>query len=257
MTKILCVIPARSGSKGLPHKNIKPFCGKPLIAWNIEQALASKYPMRVIVSTDSEQYAAIAKAAGAEVPFLRPAAISQDMSTDHELFLHALAWLRDNEGYEPELVLQLRPTYPTRTVAQIDDCIDKFLAVKDHYDSLRTVIPTPKSPFKMYTMAWREFGLVDLRPLVHSLPGLPEPHNSCRQSLPPTYMHNGNIDIIKPEVIWSGSMSGERILPVVYDAGDNFDIDTEEDWNKAEVAASAATKAAAAAKAATSAEECQ
>ena len=88
--KILCIIPARSGSKGIPHKNIKLFHNKPLLAWSIIQAQQSKYNMRIIVSTDSENYSNIANDYGAETPFLRPSEISQDSSTDYECIKHYL-----------------------------------------------------------------------------------------------------------------------------------------------------------------------
>ena len=86
--KILCIIPARSGSKGIPHKNIKNLCGKPLLSWSIEQAQKSKHYMRIIVTTDSEEYAEIARKYGAETPFIRPKEISQDLSTDLEFIQH-------------------------------------------------------------------------------------------------------------------------------------------------------------------------
>ena len=105
--KILCIIPARSGSKSLPHKNIKDFKGKPLLAWSIDQAKNSNYcdKMRIIVSTDSKHYAEIAKKWGAEVPFLRPEEISGDKSTDYECMKHAIDWLQQNDNYVPDIIL--------------------------------------------------------------------------------------------------------------------------------------------------------
>lgn len=240
MSKILCVIPARSGSKAIPSKNIKPFCGEPLLCWSIKQALASAYPMRVIVSTDSEEFAAIARAAGAEVPFLRPAEISGDLSIDEEFMFHALWWLKEYEGYVPDILVHLRPTYPTRSVAVLDRCIQRFLEVRHSYDSLRTLVPAEKTPFKMYR-------ILDGRaePLFRTLEGVHEPFNNCRQALPQTYVHNCCVDILRADLPLRGTMSGERIYPFFMEAGDFFDIDTEEDWIKAE----AAQKAEALAKA--------
>ena len=150
--KILCIIPARSGSRGIIDKNIILLNGKPLIVYSIEQALNSKYYkyMRIIVSTDSEKYALISKKYGAEVPFLRPKEISQDLSLDEEFINHTVDYLRSVENYYPDIILQLRPTYPTRKVEIIDKCIELFLEKRDEYDSLRTVIPYEKSPYKMY-----------------------------------------------------------------------------------------------------------
>ena len=227
--KILCIIPARAGSKEIPNKNIKPFRGKPLLAWSIEQARAAAYPMRIIVSTDSQEYAAIARSYGAEVPFLRPPEISQDLSIDEELFAHALNWLKQHEGYEPDILVHLRATYPTRSVETLNNCIRTFLAVKDKYTSLRTVVPTEKTPFKMYRM-------VDgaLEPLFRTLEDIHEPFNNCRQRLPPTWTHNCCIDILTPAVVRSGSMSGDRIYPYSMHRGEFFDIDTDADWASAE-----------------------
>ena len=97
--------------KGIPHKNIKHLCGKPLLSWTIDQAKKSKYEMRIIVSTDSEKYVEIATNYGAETPFLRPKEISQDLSTDLEFIEHALKELKKND-YVPDFIVQLRPTYP-------------------------------------------------------------------------------------------------------------------------------------------------
>ena len=109
MTEVLALIPARGGSKGIPRKNIRLFAGHPLIAWSIAAAKRSEYVTRVIVSTDDEEIAAVAREHGAETPFLRPAEFAQDNSTDLPLFEHALKWLEEVEGYRPEVVVQLRP----------------------------------------------------------------------------------------------------------------------------------------------------
>ncbi len=113
--KILAIIPARGGSKGLKNKNILPLLGHPLIAYSIKASLDSKRINRVIVSTDSKEIAVVAKQYGAEVPFMRPAEIAQDMSTDMEMFLHALGWLKKNEDYVPDIIVHLRPTSPVRS----------------------------------------------------------------------------------------------------------------------------------------------
>ena len=146
--KILCLIPARSGSKGLPDKNIKMMVGKPLMAWSIQQAKDTEYwrggDMRIVVSTDSEKYKDIAIKWGGEVPFLRPKELSGDDSTDLMFIKHALKWLDENEKYNPDYILHLRPTQPCRKKGLIDDCLNKFIG--SEFDSLRTVIPTIKPP---------------------------------------------------------------------------------------------------------------
>ena len=136
--KILALIPARGGSKGIPRKNIVNLCGKPLIAYSIEQALASKWINRVIVSTDDEEIVAISRQYGAEVPFMRPEEFAQDLSPDIDVFRHALQWLETNEGYIPDIVLNHRPVCPIRKVETIDRAIELFINTQ-HDDSLLSV----------------------------------------------------------------------------------------------------------------------
>src|SRR5512136_151314 len=110
MTEVLAFIPARGGSKSIPRKNIRSFAGHPLIAYSIAAGLAAESVTRVIVSTDDEEIAAVARRYGAETPFLRPAELSQDNTPDLPVFQQALEWLDENEGYRPEILVQLRPT---------------------------------------------------------------------------------------------------------------------------------------------------
>lgn len=225
---ILCIIPARSGSKGIPHKNIKNLCGKPLLSWSIEQAQKSKYKMRIIVSTDCEKYAELAREYGAETPFLRPKDISQDLSTDYEFIIHAIEELK-KENYVPDFIVQLRPTYPTRKVETLDKTIKLFIENRDKYDSLRTVIPFDKSPYKMYRIEDNE-----LKPLFREISGIIEPYNQCRQNLPETYLHNGYIDILNTNIVLNGRISGERIYPFLMCKNEYHDIDYEEDFKEVE-----------------------
>lgn len=226
---ILCIIPARSGSKGIPHKNIKLFHDKPLLAWSINQAQQSKYDMRIIVSTDSQQYATIANNYGAEIPFLRPSEISQDLSTDYECIKHCLDWLNLNENYIPDIVLQLRPTQPLRKIDTIDKCLDIFIQNRNNYDSLRTVVEFEKSPYKMYNIVNNQ-----LIPLFTEINNIKEPYNQCRQVLPKTYLHNGYIDIFNADIINNNTISGLNIYPYVMNKNNIIDIDTNNDWIKAE-----------------------
>lgn len=233
MTKILCLIPARSGSKGLPDKNIKIMVDKPLMAWSIEQAKDTEYykrgNMRIVVSTDSEVYKDIGLKWGAEVPFLRPKLISNDDSTDLMFIKHALNWLEKNQQYKPDYILHLRPTQPCRKKSLIDDCLNKFIGPGSKFDSLRTVISTEKTPYKMYSKVDNE-----LIPLFNNVHGLLEPYNMGRQYLPKTYLHNGYVDIIKTKLIKQDLLSG-KILAYEMKECDNIDIDTINDWKKAEL----------------------
>jgi CMP-N,N'-diacetyllegionaminic acid synthase len=225
--KIIAIIPARSGSKGIPDKNIKLYKEKPLLAHSILQALQSKHITEVYVSTDSIQYKEIALQYGALVPFLRPSEFSDDLSPDIDLFKHFLEYYQENnnETY-PDIIVQLRPTYPNRTVELLDNCIETFINNYDSYDSLRTVIPLNKSPYKMYYIGEQNL----LIPYLLTYKDIIEPYNQARQLLPQTYLHNGCIDIIKSHTIINKNLlSGNNIYPFVMDENENNDIDTEED----------------------------
>ena len=127
MKKILAIIPARSGSKSVKNKNIRLINGKPMIAYSIEHAKASKYINRIIVTTDSEEYAAIAREYGAETPFIRPSELAQDSSLDVDVFEHALNYLEKEENYVPDVIVHLRPTDPVRNPEDIDKMIEMML----------------------------------------------------------------------------------------------------------------------------------
>jgi len=214
--KILCLIPARSKSKGIIHKNIKLLNNKPLLAYSIEQAKESIYyknnQMRIVLTTDSEKYAEIGISYGAEVPVLRPSEISEDLSTDFEFMEHMVNYLKNTENYYPDIILQLRPTQPMRKLEDIDNCLQLFIENYDEYDSLRTIVPIEKSPFKMYQL--KNDVLI---PLFETLEvndkKIIEPFNQCRQLLPQCYLHNGYIDILKPDLLKDNKISGNRIYP--------------------------------------------
>ena len=135
--KNLVIIPARSGSKGISGKNIKVIAGKPLIAWSIENACTSRHVDRVIVSTDSNEIADIAKEFGAEVPFLRPENLSDDFATTESAMIHVLNLLESNEGYMPDNVVLLQATSPVREKDSIDQAIEYFISSRS--DSLLSV----------------------------------------------------------------------------------------------------------------------
>ena len=136
---------ARGDSKGIPRKNIKPFGGKPLIAWSIEQALAINRFDRVIVSTDSQEIAEISKSFGAEVPFERPKELATDGSPEWLAWKHALNFLRSTDGYMPETLVSLPTTAPLRIASDINSCLDMFKASK--CDAVVTVTPARRTPY--------------------------------------------------------------------------------------------------------------
>ena len=230
MYNIVALIPARGGSKGIKMKNIKLFRDKPLIYWSIKQALDCKYINDVILTTDNKEIAKIGKNCGASVPFLRPTNISQDLSTDYEFVEHYLNFLKNNNKKIPDIIIQLRPTYPTRKLNILNECIELFINNYSNYDSLRTVIPFEKSPYKMYRINNNT-----LEPLFKKVDNINEPYNRCRQELPKTYIHNGYIDIFKSSIIYDKkSITGDKIFPYVMNNDEYHDIDTLKDWEKAE-----------------------
>ncbi len=222
MPEVLALIPARGGSKGLPRKNVLPLAGKPVIAYTIEQALAARTTTRTIVSTEDPEIAEIARAAGAELPFVRPLEYAGDASPDFDVFRHALMWLRENEGYEPELIVHLRPTHPIRSVERIDEAIGLMLDDPDA-DSLRSVTWPEQTPYKM----WRRHGRY-IEPLL-TLPGVKDAHSKPRQELPEIWWQNGYVDVIRPRTVLElESMAGDRVLPF-FVSERSPEIDHEED----------------------------
>ncbi|OIN92587.1 MAG: hypothetical protein AUJ21_06560 [Anaerolineae bacterium CG1_02_58_13] len=229
MTNILAIIPARGGSKGIPRKNIRNFAGYPLIAWSIAAAKQSASVTRVLVSTDDGEIAAVARQFGAETPFLRPAEFAQDNTTDLPVFIHALKWLAEHEGYKPDVVAQLRPTSPIRPRGLVDKAIEILLAHPDA-DSVRGVVPAGQNPHKMWLLINENSPMKNLL----DVDGIDEPYNAPRQILPPVYWQTGHIDAIRTATILNGSMSGKTIYPLVIDPRYTIDIDNLQDWARYE-----------------------
>ena len=230
MTEILALIPARGGSKGIPRKNIRSFAGYPLIAWSIAAAKQSRLVTRVIVSTDDEEIAEVAREWGAETPFFRPAELAQDKTTDLPVFEHALKWLEEIEGYHPEIVVQLRPTSPIRPKNMVDDAVHILLNHEDA-DCVRGVVPAGQNPFKMWRFDGEE---KPLKPLLE-VPGIAEPYNAPRQILPAVHWQTGHIDAIRiATIVNKKSLTGNVIYPLAVDPRYTVDIDTLTDWAKYE-----------------------
>ncbi len=228
--EVLAIIPARGGSRGIPGKNIKEFAGFPLITYSIAAGLRSKLVTRVIVSTDDEGIAGIARQWGAEVPFIRPPEFAQDDTLDMPVALHCLSWLAENEAYHPDVVVWLRPTSPIRP----RDCVDRAIqCLFDHpeADSVRGVIPAGQNPFKMWTLDEYSHRMLPLL----SVEGMPEPYNTPRQALPDVYWQTGHIDALWAKtLIEKNSMTGDVILPLMIDPRYTVDLDIPLDWKNAE-----------------------
>ncbi len=227
MPNLLALIPARGGSKGIPGKNIKPLGGIPLIAYSIAAGLQAGCRPRVVVSTDDEEIAAVARVYGAEVPFMRPAEFAQDATLDLPVFQHALDWFVKHEGWTPDIVIQLRPTSPFRPAGMLDEAV-RILRENAGAASVRGIVPAGQNPYKM----WRAPSGIPMTPLLET--EISEAYNQPRQALPPTFWQTGHIDAIRPAVILGGSMSGPVIYPLHIDPVYTVDLDNLLDWERAE-----------------------
>ena len=229
--KIYAVIPARGGSKGVPRKNVRELCGKPLIAWTIEEAFKSKYISRVIVNTDDTEIATAAHWWEAET-FERPSELSGDGASDLDVFAHHLSRLREMNDL-PDMVVDLRATAPLRRVDRIDQGIELLMqAGKAHADAVRAVTCAPKHPAKMWKLSPE--GL--LTPFVEkSVWGISEPQDAPRQELPLIYQNNGSMNAFWPEtVLEKHSTVGDRIVGFAMAPWESVNIDTEFDFQYAE-----------------------
>lgn len=220
---ILAIIPVRGGSKGVPRKNIKPFCGKPLLAWAIDEARKSRFITRIIVSTDDDEIAAVARSCGLEVPFMRPSEFAQDSTPDLPVFEHALNWLKTHEGYEPDLVVHLRANSPLRVVEDIDEGIELAIERPDA-DCVRAVAKAPLHPLKAYRLD--EDGT--LGPFVpEDVFGIECPFDRPWQSLPKAFTTGGYLSVLRPNTILEKrTMSGDKMLGYEVDSSHVLDIDT-------------------------------
>lgn len=226
----LAIIQARGGSKSIPKKNIYLLAGKPLIAWTIEAAQASKRVTRVIVSTDDNEIADVARLFGAEVPFMRPTEFATDDAKSVGLLKHALDWLSENEGYEPDLVVQLKPTNPLRTAQSIDACVDEFLS-EPGYDSLITVNKSPVHPLK----TWKFEGHRVLPFIPENVFGIKEASKMPRQLLPEVVVQNSGVNVILPATIFTKQSSiGTKIRGHVLSREESVNIDVMLDFHIAE-----------------------
>jgi len=225
---IIALIPARSGSKRVPDKNIRPLAGHPLIAYSIAAALQSGIFDAVVVSTDSERYADIARYYGAEVPFLRPAEFATETSPDIEFVEHALQWLKDR-GRIYDCFSILRPTSPFRQAETIRRAWEEFLA-EEGIDSLRAVEKCKQHPGKMWVV--RGNRMLPLLPL--SPPEQPW-HSSQYQSLPEVYVQNASLEIAWARVVFEGrTIAGNVLMPFFTQDYEGFDVNQPIDWQIAE-----------------------
>lgn len=191
MSGIIGLITARGGSKAIPRKNIKPLAGKPLIAWTIQAALASRRVERVIVSTDDDEIAQVAREWGAEVPFMRPPELAEDDSPHHDVVIHAMRWLESQPAAPPpDYVMLLQPTSPLRTAEDIDGAV--ALAAERDADAVVSVCPAHHHPYFSKQIA----------PDGRLLDFMERPEGYLpRQKLPPVYSLNGAIYLVRRKIL--------------------------------------------------------
>ena len=237
--EILAIIPARGGSKSIPKKNLYPLLGKPMIAYAIESARAAKHITRTIVSTDSEEIASVARQYGAETPFMRPEELAGDRTPDLPVFQHALTWLKEHEGYVPDIVMHVWATSPYRKTGDLDRIIELLMSDQNATAALSVTTPG-QSPYKMFEGEQKETPyLVPLfkasRPDLYEKGKVP-PHESPRQSLPKAVQLTGYMAAIRPSTILEkNSMMGERILPFYHDPDTYTEADSYKDLAHAEL----------------------
>ncbi len=230
--RIIAVIPARGGSKGVPRKNIADICGKPLLQYTIEVANDSSLIDACIVSTDDQEIADVACSLGVDVPFLRPREFAQDDSPDIDYLKHAVQWLLANRNWRPEIVVVLQPTLPLRTATDVDAALDFML--KEQCDSLRTIsIPYGYTPYKMWFMDNPETG--EMSPVLKTKYYDRLRTDVPRQLLKPVYWQNGVVIATRPKFILEGCVFGPDLRGFAVPIEHALDIDEPIDFKIAEL----------------------
>jgi N-acylneuraminate cytidylyltransferase len=223
--KVIVIIPARSGSKSLPNKNILPLNGKPMLCHSVSYALRSKVVNKVVVSTDSNDFAEIARACGADVPFIRPVELALDNTEDYPVMKHALDYFEANDEIY-DIYILLRPTSPLRPQGLIEKALDLMID-KPIASSVRTVTKIKEHPYR----AW------DIKKdgsMCGFVRDIKEPFNIPRQGLPDIYYQTGDLEVMKRETLVNGSVSGNNVFPLVINHDDVVDIDSKSDFKRAE-----------------------
>jgi CMP-N-acetylneuraminic acid synthetase len=223
--RVLGLIPARGGSKSIPRKNIRPLCGKPLLQYTAEAALAARHLSRVILSTDDEEIAEVGRRCGVEVPFKRPKELARDDTPMLSVVQHAVNAV-EGEGDRFEAVCLLQPITPLRRHQTIDACIE--LLVQSGADAVVTILPVPAK----YNPHWVYFK--DEDGMLHLGIGETEPI-SRRQDLPPAFHREGSVYVTRWHVVKEqNTLYGKRLVGLPVSPEENLNIDTPEDWTRAE-----------------------
>lgn len=223
--RVLGLIPARGGSKGVPRKNIRPLGGKPLIGYTIDAARLARQIDRVLVSTDDEEIASVSSSLGAEVPFLRPASLAQDDTPMLPVVEHALEAVMA-EGWTPDALCLLQPTFPFRRPEEIDACIESLES-----QAADCVISVHRVPAH-FNPHWVYFERPDGSLGLSTGESEPIPR---RQALPPAYHRSGAVYVSRVATITEhGSLYGRRVVGHETPLESSCNIDTIDDWDRAE-----------------------
>ena len=223
--RVLAIVPARGGSKGIPRKNARLLCGRPLLEYTAEAAHASHRLSRVILTTDDDEIAEIGAQCGLEVPFLRPATLARDDTPMLAVVQHAIAWA-DSLDQDWDAICVLQPTTPLRSAADIESCV--ALLERPEIDSAMTVVPVPAK----YNPGWVYWRTADglLRLATGELTPVPR-----RQDLPPAYHRDGSVYVVRTSVVRSSnSLYGRRVAACLTDPARAVNLDTASDWRRAE-----------------------
>ncbi|MBV8716430.1 MAG: acylneuraminate cytidylyltransferase family protein [Chloroflexi bacterium] len=229
--RILAVVPARGGSKGIVRKNLQLLGGRPLVAHAVEAGLGAK-PLisRVVCSTDDPEIAEVARSAGAEVPFMRPVELAQDGTEDWPVFVHTLDWLEAHEGWVADLIVNLRPTSPMRTSQHVTDAIG--LLLETGADSVKAVCLARQHPHKM----WLRGNGGGIEPFLKTPFRRSRGPDVPRAELEDVYWQNGVVDVTRRQVIREQrAMIGKRVAGLVTTPEESIDIDTPLDLALAEL----------------------
>jgi len=222
--RVLGIVTARGGSKGVPRKNVRELAGKPLIAWTAEAALRATRLARIVLTTDDQEIAEVGRRYGLEVPFMRPPELALDSTPSLPVLQHAVATL-EAAGDRYEAICLLQPTNPLRRPETIDACIE--LLESTGSDSVFTVLPVPAE----YNPHWVFFRSPN-GALTTAMPG---PLIPRRQELPPAFHREGQVYVTRRDVLMNeNSLYGTRLCGFPIDASWTANIDTPEDWARAE-----------------------
>jgi CMP-N-acetylneuraminic acid synthetase len=223
--RVLGLIPARGGSKGVPRKNIRLLGGKPLLQYTAETARAARLLSRIVLSTDDEEIAEIGRTCKLDVPFMRPPELAADATPSLLVVKHALEWL-GSRGEVFDAVCLLQPTHPFRQAGDIDACI--ALLAESGADSVVTVLPVPPE----HNPHWVFFRSPDGTLRLSTGESTPIPR---RQDLPPAFHREGSVYVTRRDVVVKGgSLLGDRVVGYPMDPGKSVNIDTQDDWARAE-----------------------